>query len=53
MLGVDKKSRGYSQLSKAFDGMYKTCSGYVTYLKDFKYCPFCGKNKGGGINGKI
>lgn len=28
---------------KAFDGMYKACSGDVTYLKDFKFCPYCGK----------
>ena len=28
---------------KDFDGMYKTCSGDVTYFKDFKYCPYCGK----------
>ena len=28
---------------KTFVGMYKNCSGYVTYLKGFKYCPYCGK----------
>lgn len=28
---------------KIMSGMYVTCSGYVTYLKDFKYCPYCGK----------
>ena len=28
---------------KDFDGMYKACSGDVTYLKGFKYCPYCGK----------
>ena len=28
---------------KIMSGMYVTCSGYVTYIKDFKYCPYCGK----------
>ena len=28
---------------KDFDGMYKTCSVDVIYLKGFRYCPYCGK----------
>lgn len=28
---------------KPFNGMYKACRNYVTYLKDFEYCPYCGK----------
>ena len=28
---------------KIMSGMYVACSGYVTHLKDFKFCPYCGK----------
>lgn len=31
------------KLDTTFKGMYKTCSGDLTYIKGFKYCPYCRK----------